>query len=333
MPATISQSARSAQRREKFREYIRKLNPTEPARLTIESGLVVEDLHGSLFRTLAARADLEPGSQQLLAGGTGSGKTTELLMAEQWLKQQGQTLAIYIDISSETDLSGLNSGALLAGFGLHLTRAFWEKSFDSPLAADEKKALKEVQKGIKEFAFGKTNTLWVPDDEDYREPDQGGQWVTHKTPGKLNPPFPALQRDIQAIRVALETFVDAVRAHALDVVVIFDGLDRLLSPDKFWSIVHQDLRIFRLMGVAVIAAAPLSVLYGEGRFITEHFDRVHHIRAFSATDDNYLKAVLTHRGGDDLLEPDEMQLICFGSGGVLRDIIALASDAGEAAYI
>ena len=81
MLATISQSKQSALRREKFREYMRKLNPTEPARLTIESGLVVEDLHGALFKTLAARADLEPGSQQLLAGGTGSGKTTELLMA------------------------------------------------------------------------------------------------------------------------------------------------------------------------------------------------------------------------------------------------------------
>ena len=68
---------------------MRKLNPTEPARMTIESDLVVEDLHGSLYRTLAARADLDPGSQQLLVGGIGSGKTTELLMAERRLEEQG----------------------------------------------------------------------------------------------------------------------------------------------------------------------------------------------------------------------------------------------------
>src|ERR1035438_4840489 len=110
MPATISKSMQASQRRERFREYMRKLNPTAPAKLTIDLGLVVEDLHGSLFKTLAARADLEPGSQQLLDGGTGSGKTTELLMAEKWLEEQGQTLSLYIDISSETDLSGLKYG-------------------------------------------------------------------------------------------------------------------------------------------------------------------------------------------------------------------------------
>src|ERR1035437_6656217 len=127
MAATISKSMQASQRRERFREYMRKLNPPSPARLAIDSGLVVKDLHGALFKTLAARADLEPGSQQLLVGGTGSGKTTELLMAEKWLEKQGQTLSLYIDISSETDLSGLNSGALLAGFGIHLAEAVFSK--------------------------------------------------------------------------------------------------------------------------------------------------------------------------------------------------------------
>ena len=101
---------------------MRKLNPTAPPQTTIEAGLAVEDLHGSLFRTLAARADLDPGSQQLVVGGIGSGKTIELLMAARWLEQQGQTLPVYLDISAETDLSGLNSGALLAGFGLRYLR-------------------------------------------------------------------------------------------------------------------------------------------------------------------------------------------------------------------
>src|ERR1039457_3975915 len=96
MAATISKSVQASQRRERFREYMRKLNPTAPARLAIDSGLVVEDLHGSLYKTLAARADLEPGSQQLLVGGTGSGKTTELMLAERWLEQQGQALCLYI---------------------------------------------------------------------------------------------------------------------------------------------------------------------------------------------------------------------------------------------
>ncbi len=345
MPTTVSKSEQSSKRRGRFREYMRKLNPTAPARTTIESGLVVEDLHGSLFKTLAARADLDPGSQQLLVGGIGSGKTTELLMAEQWLEQQGRTLPVYVDVSSETDLSGLNSGALLAGFGLHLSGAFSSKGLEDSIDTNEKKALQAARGQISEFAFGRTNSVWVPEyvydpdpSDDYGDPndyEQPGHYVTQTVPGKLKPPFPALQRDIQAIREPLEMVIHAVQARSLDVVVIFDGLDRLISPDRFWAVVYQDFRALRRMGVAVLASAPLSVLYGEGRSISEHFDRIHTILTLSSDPEknDYLKSVLSHRGGTDLLGPDEVELTCGFSGGVLRDLITLARDAGEAAYI
>lgn len=317
-----------------------KLNPTAPVRATIASGLVLEELHGALFRTLAARADLDPGSQQLLVGGIGSGKTTELLMAERWLEQQGQTFSVYIDISAETDLSGLNSGALLAGLGLHLTRAV----SDSPAADDaaEKKALKDAGREIKEFAYGKTETQWVADEYDPRledydpsEDDEPGHYITRSIPGKLKPPFPALQRDIQGIRAALERLIKHIRSGHRDVVVIFDGLDRLLTPDRFWAVVHQDFRALRQMGVAVLAAAPLSILYGQGRSVSEHFDRVHHIPTlpFEPEQGVYLKSVLEHRGGLDLMDADAAEVVCYASGGVLRDLITLARDSGEDAYI
>ena len=98
MAVTIPNTTRAAQRREKFREYMRRLNPTAPPQDAIESGLVIPELHGSVFLTMAARADLEPGSQQLLVGGIGSGKTTELLLAQRWLQKAGETVSLYIDI-------------------------------------------------------------------------------------------------------------------------------------------------------------------------------------------------------------------------------------------
>jgi hypothetical protein len=347
MPATISKSMQASQRRERFREYMRKLNPTAPARLTIDSGLVVEDLHDSLYKTLAARADLEPGSQQLLVGGTGSGKTTELLLAERWLEQQGQTLSLYIDISAETDLTGLNSGALLASFGLHMAGAFSSKGFGDDLDDANKIALKNAGHDIEGFAFGTRKTVWMP----FKFPDLGkleyGHYVTEGVSGKLPPPFPALQRDIQVIQKSLEAFITAIQARSLDVVAIFDGLDRLPSPDRFWTVVDQDFRALRQMRVGVMAAAPQSVLYGQGRAVSAHFDRVHQIRAlrpeleigvlakigFLAPEDSHLKSVLTQRGGTELLGQDVVELICGSSGGVLRDLITLARDAGEAAYI
>jgi hypothetical protein len=344
MAATISKSVQAAQRRERFREYMRKLNPTAPATQTIESGLVVEDLHGSLYKTLAARADLEPGSQQLLVGGTGSGKTTELMLAERWLEQQGQTLCLYIDISEETDLSGLNSGALLAGFGLHLAEGFRRERFRVDLDDAGKRALVNALRDIRWFALGKTSTVWVPheppDDFDGPHNYEPGHYVTERVPGKLQPPFPALLRDIQAIRGPLEAFITAIKSRSLDIVVIFDGLDRLPSPDRFWTVVDQDFRALRQMRVGVIAAAPQSVLYGQGRAVSEHFDRVHQIRElgepeidFLARDYTHLKSVMIQRGATDLLRQDVVEVICEFSGGVLRDLITLARDAGEAAYI
>jgi hypothetical protein len=76
------------------------------------------------------------------------------------------------------------------------------------------------------------------------------------------------------------------------------------------------------MRVAVLAAAPLSVLYGEGRSISEHFDRVHHITTLSSEPENngYLKSVLSRRGGTDLLGPDEVELVCNSSGGVREEL-------------
>jgi len=340
MPSTISRSHESVQRREKFRDYMRKLNPTAPARTTIDSGLVIEDIHASLFRTLAARADLDPGSQQLLVGGTGSGKTTELLMAEKWLREQGQTLPLYIDVSGETDLSALNSGALLATFGLHLSRAFFDRFADS-FAEGEETSMKTAQCKLHEFAFGKTEVYkhsnldpFVGQVPGRLPPFPALHSFARQVPGKLTP-FPVLPRDIQEIAGMLKKFVGAFQSRSLDVVVIFDGLDRLIFPEKFWAVVDQDFRALRRMSVAVLAAAPLSILYGEGRSVSEHFDRIHQVHALNSesTSSSSLKAVLARRGGTELLRDEEAELVCSSSGGVLRDLITLARDAGETAYI
>jgi hypothetical protein len=119
MPSSVTAPEGQLSRRDKFRAYMQAFNPTASARNVIEAGLVFDDLHQSLYRNLASRADLEPGCQQLLVGGVGSGKTTELILAERWLRDHGHVLPLYIDTSAETDLSSLNPGALLASLGLH----------------------------------------------------------------------------------------------------------------------------------------------------------------------------------------------------------------------
>jgi hypothetical protein len=328
------------QRRERFRAYMQAFNPTAPPQDAINAGLVCEELHGSLFRNLAGRADLEPGSQQLLVGGVGSGKTTELILAARWLEREGQVLPLYIDISARTDLSGLNSGALLASFGMELPRRLWA---DFPTLR-QRMGPAELNKPfgrLKEYAYGKVEAVPV-DRELLAEAVRRGlggsdrDAMFRNVPGKLAPPLPALSRDIKEIRDPLEAFLAVAKEAQKDVVVIFDGLDRLLDPAKFWSVAYQDLRLLRQLRVSVVSTAPLSVLFGVGvgQSVSDHFDVVYHMPVVAVDPKRgLLRSVLEKRHGYELLSDVDGDSICRYSGGVLRDLISLARDAAVEGYI
>jgi hypothetical protein len=327
------------QRRERFRAYMQAFNPTAPPQDAIEAGLVCEDLHGSLFRKLAGRADLEPGSQQLVVGGVGSGKTTELILAARWLEQEGHILPLYIDISAETDLSSLNSGALVATFGLRLPRRLWA-DFPPLRQRMGPGKLTDPFARLMEYAYGKQEA--VPLAQLYTEEARralGGldrHAIIRNVPGKLEPPLPALSRDIQEIRSPLEAFLALAKDAQKDVVVVFDGLDRLLDPARFWSVANQDLRLLRQLKVSVVSTAPLSVLFGAavGQSVSDHFDSVHHMPVVAVDPKRgLLQSVLEKRHGYELLRGFAPDSICEYSGGVLRDLISLARDAAVEAYV
>jgi hypothetical protein len=319
---------------------MKAFNPTAPARDVIASGMVLRDLQKNLHLSLAARADLEPGSQQLIVGGIGSGKTTELLLAEQSLNEQKNSLPLFIDVTAETDLSRFNSGALLASFGLHLSRTIAQK-LKTRLTNSERQLVVSSNRKLKDFGFGKTEQIFIHDDGDNDPPDDEppdddppGYYQTVRTPGKLQPPVPALQGDIESASQELKNLVDLASQYEFDIVVFFDGLDRLVQPEKFWSVVDQDFRALRSLRVGVLSTAPISVLYGVGKQVADHFDRVHHIAPLlSSAGENQLKGVIEKRQGTDLLEAATATMICNASGGVLRDLITMARDAGEGAYI
>jgi hypothetical protein len=260
-------------------------------------------------------------------------------LREKWLRTEESSVSLYIDITSETDLSGFNSGVLLAGFGRHLYREVASR-FRQP-SVEKKKAIEHAQKSIAEFCYGKTERVWVPyndgepdwsEPDDFQEPPEG-YYERRQTPGKLKPPLPALARDLQGIKGTLDVLLGLIRELDLDVVVIFDGLDRLLGPEKFFAVAHQDFRILRSLGVSLLATAPISILYGTGQTISEQFERVHHLAPVPATEP-MLHAVLRRRSSDSgfLSEANAAEL-CACSGGVLRDLITLARDAGEEAYV
>lgn len=332
---TQTNSTAPPDRRQRFRMFMRRFNPLASAKTSIEDGLVCQFEGRSLFKKLAAGADLAQGSQQLLVGGIGSGKTTELRLAERELARHDNTLPLYIDVSAETDLSTVNAGALLASLGMHAWGAIisnFGMQFELAPVSDK----------IRLEAYGYKSGGWVAEDE---EPDFDLDWIDQeerkgyyrhiKIPGKLSPPFPALQRDVKDLTELVSNLTSFLRDQGKELVVFFDGLDRLINADQFWAVAEQDFRAIKQLDISVLAAGPLSIMYGKGRQIKDYFDEVHSIRPAIAGPgaEPFLFEILSLRGAEELMHPNQMRKICSASGGVLRDLISLARRAGENAYL
>jgi hypothetical protein len=318
---------------------MRAFNPTAPAMEMIRSGYIIEALHSDVYRHLGGRADLEVGCRQIVAGGIGSGNTTELLLAYKWLQENSSAVVLFIDVSRETDLSVLNDGALVASFGLHLGRSLQTEKTGISLDDGTRAKVKTASKALQDFAYGKTDYIWVQDEDfeppdfepdDYDEPPQ--RLIVKEIKGKLVRPFPVLQRDLQEIRKPLEILIGLARTAGRDPIVIFDGLDRLITPSKFWSVVEQDFRLFQDLKVSVICTGPISILFDADKSVSDHFARALHLPAMRVSSAS-LREVVLRRQGEQLLTAEQIDSICHYSGGLLRDLITLGRDAAEEAYV
>lgn len=100
-------------RRSRFRDYIRALDPTgDPAKPFLDNRYV-EPLTG-VGRRIVSRLDIDPASSHLLVGGIGSGKTTELIRIEEGLRPVSGMHIVRVDVPSRHQLDKLKPGVLLA---------------------------------------------------------------------------------------------------------------------------------------------------------------------------------------------------------------------------
>jgi len=106
-------------RREKFREYMARLAAAADPALALQQSLYVHP-PGALSDLLVPRLEIDPTSSQLVVGGVGSGKTTQLLIGAQKLSAMGDIAAEYFDVSARQDLAKLQPGCLVALAGTAL---------------------------------------------------------------------------------------------------------------------------------------------------------------------------------------------------------------------
>jgi hypothetical protein len=312
---TRSHTLRVANRRDRFREYMSRLDAAADPRLAIERGFYVPRPGRGNADQIAGRLELRPASTHLVVGGVGAGKTTQLLMARERLSSLGDTHAIYIDISRHQDLRKLQPGVLLTLAGL------------------EACALLEPESDVRREEEGRFKN-WAHGYEGYPEAYEGPEfWVS----GVVIPPAQDFEQNIVQMRGALEQVRMALSEKIPHLVLFIDSLDRLPRLEPFTGVLEQDVSAIASLGIGLVLVGPIQAIHGLQRLIADRFDYVYHQSFIDVQRDqagrDFLLQVLRQRSPEEVLpQPSCQQLVSF-SGGVLRDLINLARQSVEEAYL
>jgi hypothetical protein len=319
-------------RRRIYRPFLDRLNPIASLRGLTDGDLIVlrdsdprDASQPPIHVAFAGSAELSRGTQMALVGGIGSGKTTEMLLTHRLLGRHSDAINIFVDLADYTDLSAINTGAILATVGMRLY-SHLKKVGKEP--SDEQKSAHTT---LRELAFGKTTWVEV---EDHGEYDEGPEMIRVDLPGVMRLRFPALRREVKVIKELLLSIAAPLLEDDAQITLLIDGLDRLIRADRFREFAEQDLQALRGTKMTAIIVAPLLLWYDEGRFLQEYFDLVKHIPAAAANpqDSAFLRQVLERRGASELMDRMEINALAKHSGGVLRDLLTLARAAAEYAY-
>ncbi len=315
MPEVADSAAASGTtRKERFRQYFHAFNPTVSPEQALTDGFVLTDLRPELFhKKIAARVELEPRSRQALIGGIGSGKTTELLLVQKHLAEQGIS-AFYVEVSRFADISRAKPGFLVGIAAKHLIRELG--SMD---------ALADDANAINNFLYG----YWQHESERVYDEEPHDPYYSF-VGGVIAKPIISDNID-QTARQAFERILAAYRK-GRQFSLIIDGLDRMHEIDDFRRLVFPDLSIFQTLEVPVVCVAPLALQFAPQSDLREQFDRIHELSSIR-TNGNGLGRVLKLRDTAGLLTSTAGIEVISGSGGLVRDLITLARDAGEEAYV
>src|SRR3954471_7503647 len=200
-------------RRTRFREYMKRFDPTTDPEQPFRSGFYVEPPDG-IGTKIATRLELEPTSTHLLVGGIGSGKTTELLAIATRLNNVPDIAVFRQDVLTRQRVDKLEPGVLLA-LAAEAIVAQWHSEFKEPGEPKDPGAASAL-KTITTLIGGHWQE---PDPQDYEGEGEGdSEWV----PGIIQSPLSTGRVDYLS-----EHVVPLAKQLSKRIVMLFDGLDRL----------------------------------------------------------------------------------------------------------
>jgi len=318
----------------RYRELLGRIEPTGPAGFGVLSGIHVPPAT-RLAEKLATALALRPSSSHLVVGVIGSGKTTTVRAAAKELKVHVQGTGDrveYVDVSRlhQLDAEPL-PGVLIALAGLQLAKQ----------AAKSQSITAEITRAsvaIRRHAHGYIE--WVEWDQEYEDhdsdgdaDDDGDRSMPVYYPGTLKPPAkPALR--FQSLVEPLRVLREAGGANQ-NVIFIFDSLDRLESSARFRDAVEHDILILGRAGIGTVVVGPMRFGLSPSRSIAEHFAEIHVVQTANANSAEglaFLAQVLRSRASVEIMPDGSLVEIARASGGVLRDLLSIATRAAMDAY-
>lgn len=306
-------------RRTRFREYMRRLDPTGDPAQAVASGFYVRPPN-AVSRRIATRIELLPASSHLLVGGIGSGKTTELIVIERDLADADadNLFPIRVDVPSRHRMDKLKPGVLVA---LAAAEACSELAREREQGLTVETQVVEQARHISRIINGH----WTgdpSDDVDFHD----SLWVE----GILEEPQPS--EDVKTLAEALRLVHGALRRKP---VILFDGLDRVTDVARVASVLAEDVPTMGRAGIGLVVVGHQHLRFGPHRFVEQGFETVHlHGAASVGTSEGetFLKEVLRTRVGEDVLPRESADALTRWSGGLMRDLVALGRAACAEAY-
>ena len=311
----------------RFRAYMARWNATDPA-YAMEHKFYVPAPGRSIADRIFTHVSLQPSASLAVVGGIGSGKTTQLLVAQQRLAKVRDTATVYVDVSAHQHLGKLKAGVLVVLAGLQLAELLGD--VDDPGLKKPIEALRKAAAGYREYYDPNDS-----DPSDYEYDDVDG-YSSVDVPAAITPPLPPLESTVERYLEHVTKLKSAFAAKA-NLVVLFDSLDRLSDLELFATLVEQDVRGMKEAGIGVVAVGPLRVVFGAHRATLERFDEYLHLPTVDAEKSpegrQFLTDVLAKRVPSDVLEKQAASATVAASGGVLRDLLSIARSAGERAFM
>lgn len=311
-----------------FRRLISAFEGTSNPQRAVERGFYV-NLPDNPVGVITGKIALRPSSVHLLFGGIGSGKTTQLLLTQEALNELEDIKAIYVDISLFTDISELQSGALIAIAGLELIKTL--QGYNTSEISDSKRIFERLLYGNSEIV-----THHQP------RPNQSigsigiggmlnvGNSQAFTTTEKRENRSSVLQAFAKLSKCVNEKLVKQV-------VFLFDSLDRLRESQMFVKPILDDVIEINKYGFGAIIVGSIVTLYTERVNILKNTENFYFLPYLDVLEDDearqFFAEVFKVRDTENLINQEARELLIFHSGGVLRDLMSLSQAAIEEAYM